>query len=67
MRTAVIVLILIPLLAFTFNGAKLKKQKLADGVTMLLPESFVTMTEEEVKKEVLAYRQPNGRVTTWGC
>ena len=58
MRTAVIVLILIPLLAFTFNGAKLKKQKLADGVTMLLPESFVTMTEEEVKKEVLAYRQP---------
>ncbi|MGB0522088.1 MAG: hypothetical protein ACPGJS_03970 [Flammeovirgaceae bacterium] len=57
MRIAVLALLILPLLAFT-NTPKLKKRKLTDGVTMLLPESFITMTEEDMKKEVLTYRQP---------
>ena len=56
MRVCIVFCLLLPLLAFT--TPKLKKKKLTDGVTMLLPESFVEMTEDEIKQEILTYRQP---------
>jgi len=56
MRKSIALLLLIPLLSFGL--VNLKKRKLTDGVTMLLPESFVVMTEQEIDDAALTYRQP---------
>lgn len=56
MRAFLLLIMVVSLSAFA--GPKLKKQKLAEGVSMLLPESFVVMTDDEIKKEVLTYRKP---------
>lgn len=56
MKKTIALFCLLPLLAFGIGN--LKKRKITDGVTMLLPESFVEMTEQEIKDAALTYRQP---------
>lgn len=56
-------LITVFLIGSSFNDIKLKRTKVADGITVMLPEGFFPMTPEDIAQRYPSVRKPIGAYT----
>jgi len=74
-------LLLLAFIGFSIEDTDLKKVTIADDISVLLPESFTVLSEQEINDKYISYRKPlaiysdpsrrvdfgvNVSVTSWG-
>ena len=64
MKSKILLLLLIPLFCLASDTIKLKKTKVAIGVSMLLPEDFVAMNDDYIASKYPSYRKPLAMYTS---
>jgi len=64
MKGKFILLLLIPIFCIAADTVKLKKNKVAPGVTILLPEDFVAMNDDYIASKYPSYRKPLAMYTS---